>query len=132
MASPLNGITTPFAWRGDLGVHTAATDMRSSNNTKGCMISAFLDCESKLSTNEMFGLNLVILEKVTLIFREVWIPLLVKSNSLCSMQMPSWNRSQLEMKFFSNCHQLGALLYLIRSNLGHQHFNYSPIIVQTF
>jgi hypothetical protein len=84
---------------------------RSSNNKKGCRIPAFLDCEIRLSTNEMFDLLLVILEKVTLIFGEVWVPL-VKSNSLCSMQMTSWNCSQLEMKFL----QLSSITSVVISN----------------
>jgi hypothetical protein len=46
---------------------------RASNYTKRCRIPAFLDCESSLSTNEMLGLLLLILEKVTLIFGEVWV-----------------------------------------------------------
>jgi hypothetical protein len=81
---------------------------RSSNNTKGCMIPAFLDFESRLSTNEMFDLLLVFLEKATLIFGEVWVPL-VKSNS---MQMTSWNCSQLEMKFL----QLSSSWSIVISN----------------
>jgi hypothetical protein len=75
------------------------------------MIPAFLDCESRLSTNEMFDLLLVFLEKVTLIFQEVWVPL-VKSNVLCSMQMTSWNCSQLEMKFL----QLSSIRSIVISN----------------
>jgi hypothetical protein len=77
------------------------------------MIPAFLDCESRLSTtNEMFGLVQVILEKVTLIFGEVWVPL-VKSNSLCSsMHMTSWNCSQFEMKFL----QLSSIRSIVISN----------------
>jgi hypothetical protein len=84
---------------------------RSSNNTKGCRIPAFLDCESRLSINEMFGLLLVILEKVALIFREVWVPL-VKSYSICSMQMTSSNCSQTEMKFL----QLSSIRSIVISN----------------
>jgi hypothetical protein len=70
-----------------------------------------LDCEIRLSTNEMFDVLLVILEKVTLIFGEVWVPF-VKSYSLCSMQMTSWNCSQLEMKFL----QLSSIRSIVISS----------------
>jgi hypothetical protein len=59
----------------------------------------------------MFDLLLVILEKVTLIFGEVWVPL-VKSYSLSSMQMTSLNCSQLEMKFL----QLSSMRSIVISN----------------